>query len=55
MFDKQELAIIHRAVSEMSIKGSDAPIITMLLQKITEQHTAAKETSTKSSTTKSKA
>lgn len=53
MFDKQELAIIHKAISEMTIKGTDAPKIALLLQKVAEQHTSTTES--KSTNTKRKA
>ena len=38
MFDTPELAIIHKAVSEMTIKGADASSIAALLQKIIDAH-----------------
>ena len=38
MFTLQDLAIIHKAISELTIKGAEAPAITTLLSKITEHH-----------------
>lgn len=39
MFTQQDLALIHKAISEMAIKGADAPVIATLLTKITSEHT----------------
>jgi len=39
MFNQQELALIHKAISELTIKGVDAPVISALLNKITSEHT----------------
>ena len=39
MFTQQDLALIHKAVSELAIKGADAPIVATLLSKITSEHT----------------
>jgi hypothetical protein len=39
MFTQQDLALIHKAVSEMTIKGADAPVIAALLTKVTTEHT----------------
>ena len=38
MFDKQELAVIHKALSTVTIKGAEAPAMTALLQKVTDAH-----------------
>ena len=39
MFTIQELALIHKSISELSIKGADAPIVAALLNKVTTEHT----------------
>jgi len=39
MFTQQDLALIHKAISEMTIKGADAPVIAALLTKVTSEHT----------------
>ncbi len=39
MFTQQDLALIHKAVSEITIKGADAPVVAALLTKITSEHT----------------
>ena len=39
MFTAEDLAIIHKAISELTIKGADSPKIAVLLAKITEHHT----------------
>jgi hypothetical protein len=36
MFEKEELALIHKAVSELTIKGSDSHIVSGLLNKVAE-------------------
>jgi|TARA_R110000822_G_scaffold183996_1_gene323314 hypothetical protein len=38
MFEKEELALIHKAVSELTIKGSDSHIVSNLLNKVATQH-----------------
>tara|TARA_R110000765_G_scaffold314518_1_gene407326 strand:- start:157 stop:330 length:174 start_codon:yes stop_codon:yes gene_type:complete len=40
MFEKQELALIHRAISELSIKGSDSHVVSGLLNKVAKFHEA---------------
>ena len=40
MFEKQELALIHRAISELAIKGSDSHVVSGLLNKVAEFHEA---------------
>ena len=47
MFETTELAIIHKAVSEMAIKGADAHAIVKILDKIVNAHRDI-ETSAKS-------
>ena len=37
-FGLNEIAIIHKAVSEFNIKGADAPFITTILTKLTEEY-----------------
>jgi hypothetical protein len=38
MFEKEELALIHKAISELTIKGSDSHIVSNLLNKVATQH-----------------
>ena len=38
MFEKEELALIHKAVSELVIKGSDSHIVSILLNKVVALH-----------------
>lgn len=38
MFTLQELTVIHRSVSELTIKGAESPGIAALLAKITNHH-----------------
>tara|TARA_R100000278_G_scaffold62506_1_gene50610 strand:- start:202 stop:366 length:165 start_codon:yes stop_codon:yes gene_type:complete len=38
MFKKEELALLHKAVSELVIKGSDAAQVASLLSKIVTVH-----------------
>jgi hypothetical protein len=38
MFEKEELALIHRAVSELTIKGSDSYVVSKLLDKVVVLH-----------------
>ena len=40
MFDKKELAVIHKALSEVTIKGADAPAMTALITKVVDAHNA---------------
>ena len=42
MFEKAELALMHKAVSELTIKGSDAHIVSGLLNKVALLHTPPK-------------
>jgi len=46
MFKKEELALIHKAIAELTIKGSDSYIVSSLLDKVATQH--GKEEKTKS-------
>jgi hypothetical protein len=39
MFEKQELVLIHRAMSELVIKGSESHVMSALLNKIVSNHT----------------
>ena len=39
MFTIQDLALIHKSISEMTIKGADAPLVAQLLNKVTAEHT----------------
>jgi hypothetical protein len=41
MFEKEELVLIHRAIAEWSIKGSDAHVVSKLLNKIVSNHTTS--------------
>lgn len=43
MFKKEELALMHKAMSELTIKGSDSYIVSGLLSKIAELHTPPKK------------
>lgn len=38
MFEKEELALIHKAVSELTIKGSDSYVVSRLLDKVVVLH-----------------
>ena len=38
MFEKEELALIHKAVSELVIKGSDSHVVSRLLDKVVVLH-----------------
>ena len=40
MFEKEELVMLHKAVSELVIKGSDAAQVASLLNKIATVHEA---------------
>ena len=42
MFSKQELAVIHKALSEVTIKGSDATAFAILMKKVIDAHNAYK-------------
>ena len=44
MFEKDELAMLHKALSELLIKGSDSPRVATLLNKIATLHTPPGET-----------
>ena len=37
-FNLKEIVAIHKAVSELNIKGADAPFITTILTKLTEEY-----------------
>ena len=43
MFSKQELAVIHKALSEVTIKGAEAPAMSMLMQKVFDAHNSFDE------------
>ena len=45
MFTKQELAVIHKALSEFTIKGVDAPALAILIKKVIDAHNASIEKS----------
>jgi len=38
MFEKEELALIHKAISELVIKGSDSHVVSTLLNKVVTMH-----------------
>ena len=38
MFEKEELALMHKAISELTIKGSDSHIVSGLLNKVAQIH-----------------
>jgi hypothetical protein len=38
MFEREELALIHRAISELTIKGSDSHVVSKLLDKVVVLH-----------------
>tara|TARA_R110002012_G_scaffold311310_1_gene520738 strand:+ start:853 stop:1011 length:159 start_codon:yes stop_codon:yes gene_type:complete len=38
MFNTTELAILHKAVLDMTIKGADAPLVSKLLEKLINAH-----------------
>lgn len=38
MFDKQELAVIHKALTELTIKGAEAQAMATLLAKVQEAY-----------------
>jgi hypothetical protein len=38
MFTKEELALMHKAISELVIKGADSHAVSHLLNKIAEIH-----------------
>jgi len=38
MFEKEDLVLIHKAISELTIKGSDSHVISILLNKVAEIH-----------------
>lgn len=38
MFEKQELAVIHKALTELTIKGGEAPLMAALLLKVQNAH-----------------
>jgi hypothetical protein len=42
MFEKEELALIHKAIFELTIKGSEAHAVSQLLDKIVVLHTPPK-------------
>ena len=43
MFEKEELVLIHRAIAEWPIKGSDAHVVSKLLIKVQNAHTPSEE------------
>jgi len=38
MFEKEELALIHKALSELTIKGGDSHVVSVLLNKVATLH-----------------
>ena len=38
MFEKEELALIHKSLAELTIKGSDSHVVAGLLNKVAEIH-----------------
>ena len=38
MFEKQELAVIHKALTELTIKGGEAPLMAALLLNVQNAH-----------------
>tara|TARA_R110002012_G_scaffold81791_2_gene206944 strand:+ start:8072 stop:8248 length:177 start_codon:yes stop_codon:yes gene_type:complete len=38
MFEKDELALMHKAISELTIKGADSHVVSNLLNKIANNH-----------------
>lgn len=45
MFEKRELAVIHKALSELPIKGGEAPNMAQLLAKVHSFYTDATDVS----------
>jgi len=43
MFNKQELAVIHKALAEVTIKGAEAPAMTALMEKVVNAHNSFSE------------
>jgi len=40
MFTKEELVLIHKAIAELNIKGSESAQISLLLNKVADQYNA---------------
>jgi len=38
MFEKEELALIHKALSELAIRGADSHVVSLLLNKVATKH-----------------
>jgi len=38
MFEKEELALIHKALSELQIRGGDSHVVAALLNKVATIH-----------------
>jgi|TARA_R110002096_G_scaffold318179_1_gene512597 hypothetical protein len=38
MFEKEELVLIHKSISELTIKGSDSHVVSVLLNKVAAEH-----------------
>lgn len=43
MFEKIELELIHRSLSELTIKGADSHVVSLLMNKIAKKHAAKAE------------
>ena len=43
MFEKEELVLMHKALAELVIKGSDSHVVSALLNKIANTHTPPKQ------------
>ena len=50
MFEKQELAVIHKALAELTIKGAEAPLMAALLTKVQEAYSQPIEQTAKKTT-----
>ena len=38
MFEKEELALIHKAISELTIRGADSHVVSGVLNKVAKLH-----------------
>lgn len=50
MFEKQELAVIHKALTELTIKGADAPLVAATLTKVQNSYKETEKKTTKKDT-----
>ena len=50
MFEKQELAVIHKALTELTIKGGEASLMAALLAKVQEAYNQTESKTDKKST-----